>query len=302
MDKPQFFHLCGDGANSRNFITCHADFCAAFNLVGVCAANTEAVVISYSIEESHGHFLLWGTLEACTNFQIRYETQYKHYAAATRSKGSELVLEWELYPVDDEQYLKNVAAYTIIQPTKDGKPVMFYDYRWGSGSMYFRDKNHVPVWYYDENGVLRELVTFGSFNRLEKRAIVHSQSLTIPGDWIICNGLILPSNYVDAKLFESIYRTHNSFRVFMSSPKAREEEMLRKMADYRGATIDDLQAHQLCGDMCKTMFGTRDPRRLTTTQRVALAQQLRRQWRMSFRQLALLVRLSEKELRVYVRT
>ena len=302
MENKKYFHLCGDGANSRNFITSLADFRAAFNLVGVCAANTGATVISFSIEESHGHFLLWGTLEACTGFKIMYESQYKHYAAATRPKGLELVLESELYPVDDEQYLKNVAAYTIIQATKDGKPIMFYDYRWGTGSMYFRDNNHIPVWYFDENGVLREPVPFRTFNRLEKRAIVHSQSLTIPGDWMICNGLILPSNYVDARNFENIYRTHNAFRVFMSSTKSREEEMLRKMVDYKGVTVDDLQARQLCGDMCKGMFGTRDPRRLTTTQRVNLAQQLRRVYRMSFRQLASLVRLPETELRIYVRT
>ena len=302
MENKRFFHLCGDGPNSRNFITCRADFCAAFNLIGVCAANTEAVVISDSLEESHGHFLLWGTLEACTNFKIMYENEYRHYAAATRPKGLELVFDSELYLVDDEQYLKNVAAYTIIQPTKDGKPIMFYDYRWGTGSMYFRDKNHVPVWYYDENGVLREPVPFREFGTREQRLIVHSKTLTIPDSWLVCNDLILPSNYIDPKNFEDIYRSHNAYRVFTASTKMKEEEVLRKMVEYRGVTIDDLQARQLCGDTCKSMFGTRDPRRLTTTQRVALAQQLRRQWRMSFRQLALLVRLSEKELRVYVRT
>ena len=78
--------------------------------------------------------------------------------------------------------------------------------------------------------------------------------------------------------------------------------MLRKMVDYRGVTIDDLQARQVCGDVCKSMFGTRDPRRLNAAQRVNLAQQLRRLYRMSFRQLAMLVRLAENELRVYVKT
>lgn len=302
MDKPQYFHLCGDGPNSRNFITSLEDYKAAFNLIGVCAANTEVVVVSFSIEESHGHYLLWGTPAECAGFKVKYETQYGHYAAATRPKGSELILDCELYPVDDENYLKNVAAYTVIQSTKDGKPVMFYDYRWGTGSMYFRDKNLVPIWYYDENGIIRNPVPFGELNRLEKRAIVHSQSLSIPEEWLICNGLILPSNYIDVRNFENIYRTHNAFRVFSANSKSREEEMLRKMVDYRGVTIDDLQARQVCGDVCKSMFGTRDPRRLNAAQRVNLAQQLRRLYRMSFRQLAMLVRLAENELRVYVKT
>ena len=125
--------------------------------------------------------------------------------------------------------------------------------------------------------------------------------LTIPDDWLVCNGFILPTNYIDIARFESIYQTHNRYRVFLSSPRKREEEMLRKMAEYRGVTMEDLEARKICGDVCKLLFGTRDPRRLDTTQRVTLAQQLRRQYRMTFRQLATLVRLPEGEIRTYVR-
>lgn len=171
---------------------------------------------------------------------------------------------------------------------------MFYDYHWGTGSMYFRDKNHIPVWYFDDNGVIQEPVRFDNLGRTEQREIVHSRTLTLPDDWLICNGLILPSNYVDVARFEEIYRSHNRFRVFTASSKAREEELRRIMSTYHGVTVEDLEARSLCGDLCKTMFGTRDPRRLDAVQRVNLAQQLRRQYRMTFRQLATLVRLDEK--------
>lgn len=302
MENKQFFHLCGDGPESRNFITCKADFRAAFNLVGVCAANTDAVVVSFSIEESHGHYLLWATKSNSIAFKEKYETLYRHSTSRTRKKGDELSLDFELYPIDTEEYLLNVAAYTIIQATKDGKPVMFYDYRWGTGSMYFRDTNHIPVWYFDDNGVIQEPVRFDNLGRTEQREIVHSRTLTLPDDWLICNGLILPSNYVDVARFEEIYRSHNRFRVFTASSKARQEELRRIMSAYHGVTVEDLEARSLCGDLCKTIFGTRDPRRLNTVQRVNLAQQLRRQYRMTFRQLATLVRLDEKELRINVRT
>lgn len=303
MENKQFFHLCGNGTESRNFITCEADFQAAFNLIGVCAANTDAVVVSFSIEESHPHALLWGTETECLSFKDKYETQYRHFAAATRSKGFELALDFELYPIgNDENYLKNVAIYTIIQPTKDGKPVMFYDYRWGTGSMYFRSRNYVPVWFFDEKGEIKLPVQFGTLGATAQRDLAHSRTLTIPDNWLVCNGFILPSNYVDVKYFENIYKTHNRYRVFASSTRQREEEMLRMMAEYRGVTVEDLEARRLCGDLCKEMYGIRDPRRLDTTRRIALAQQLRKNYRLSFRQLALLVRLNEKELRVYVRT
>ena len=303
METASYYHICADGAQTRNFIVSEFDYPAAFNLIGLCAANTNVIVVSFSIEDTHPHFLLWGTESDCLAFKEMYENQYRHYAAATRKGKDEISFVCELYPIgNDDDYLKNVAAYTIIQPTKDGKGIMWYDYPWGTGSLYFRSGPSIPIWYFDKNGEINQPVPFGALGNTSKRDIVHSRTLTVPDDWMVCNGLILPSNYVDIARFESIYKTHNRFRVFTSSPRAREEEMLRTMADFRGVTIDDLEARRLCGDTCKQMFGTRDPRQLDTVKRVALAQQLRKTYRMTFRQLSILVRLDEKELRTFVRT
>jgi hypothetical protein len=77
--------------------------------------------------------------------------------------------------------------------------------------------------------------------------------------------------------------------------------MTLRMAEYRGVTFEDLEARKICGDICKQLYGTRDPRRLSGTQRIAVAQQLRHQFRLTFRQLSTLVRLPETEIRVHVR-
>lgn len=42
-------------------------------VIAVCAANTDVVVVSFSIEDSHPHFLLYGTKEGCTRFKLLYE-------------------------------------------------------------------------------------------------------------------------------------------------------------------------------------------------------------------------------------
>ena len=266
--KKEYFHVCAKGADSRNFIIREADYYAAFNLIAVCAANTQVVVVSFSIEDSHPHILLWGTREECSRFKVLYETLYVHYAAATRTGGADLVLHCELYPIgEDEEYLLNVAVYTIIQATKDGKAVMPYDYRWGTGSMVFRTGFYIPVWLFDENGIVCQPVPFGMLRARARRALLHSRYLSIPDHWLVCNGVILPSNYVDVARFESIYGTHNRFRVFLSSPRKREEMMLARMAEERGVCLEDLEARGKCGDVCKALFGTRDPRRLDAGQR-----------------------------------
>lgn len=297
-----YFHVCANGADSRNFIICETDYYAAFNLVGVCAANTDVTVVSFSVEDSHPHILLWGYREQCSRFKVLYENLYMHYAAATRVGGADLTLRCELYPIgDDLDYLRNVAVYTIIQPTKDGKSVMPYDYPWGTGSMYFRNGYYTPVWFFDDKGVIQRPVPFASLGVREKRALLHTRSLTVPDEWLVCNGFILPGNYVDVERFESIYVTFNRFRVYLSSPKSREEMMLSKMAEERGVMMEDLEARKVCGDCCWSLFGTRDPRRLDPRDRLAIARQLRRQFRLTYRQIATLVRLPETEVRTFVR-
>lgn len=202
MVRQDYFHICAKGADSRNFIICKSDYYAAFNLVGVCAANTSARVISFSIEDTHPHILLWGTREECARFSCLYETQYIHYVAAVRKGGSDLVLHCGLYPIgDDIDYLKNVAVYTIIQPTKDGKPVMPYDYQWGTGSLYFRDRRYTPIWHYSDDGAIQKPVPFGSLSARGKRVLLHSRTIQIPEEWLVCNGFILPDNYVDVERF-----------------------------------------------------------------------------------------------------
>ena len=301
MNK-EYFHVCANGADSRNFIISEDDYYTAFNYFGVCAANTEVEVVSFSIEDCHPHALLWGTRLECSRYTVLYESLYTHYAAATRNGGADLVLRCELYPIgDDMDYLRNVAVYTIIQPTKDGKSVMPYDYLWGTGSLYFRNGFYTPVWYFDKEGTIRQPVSFISLGAREKRTLLHTRNYMIPDDWLVCNGFILPENYVNIERFESIYITFNRFRVFLSSPKSREEVMLAKMAEERGVMMEDMEARRACGDCCKRMFGTRDPRRLDPRNRLSLAQQLRSQLRLTYRQLATLVRLPETEIRAFVR-
>lgn len=301
MDTLHYFHYCAKGADAQNFILCEADFMAVFNIIALCAAVTGAIVVSFSIEDTHPHILLYGTLAQCARFKVLFEKLCRCHAVETREGGADFVLRGELYSIgDDLSYLRNVAIYTIIQPTKDGKRVMPYDYRWGTGSMYYRSGFYTPVWLFDTSGVIREPVRFGDLSALKRRQISHSRLLTIPYNWLVCNDLILPSNYVDVARFEQIFGTPNRFRVYLASNKSKEEEMNSRMAEERGIALDDGEARQICGDQCHALFGTRDPRRLMASERITLAQEIRRKHRLTRRQLAKVVRLPEDEIRQWV--
>lgn len=146
-------------------------------MIGVCAANSGVIVVSFSIEDSHPHVLLYGTRSGCACFKNLFETLYRHFATKTRDGSVQSTFHCELYWIGDEDYLRNVGVYTVIQATKDGKPVMPYDYRWGTGSMYFRSPHHIPLWLIDDDGIIHDPAPFGSLPARDKRRVLHSQQI-----------------------------------------------------------------------------------------------------------------------------
>jgi hypothetical protein len=301
MTSKAYFHLCSDGNETPEFIISRKDFIAAMNIVALCAANSGASVLAFTIQDTHLHLFLYGTRSDCVNFKEMFEKTFRRYVTQTRSDSNLFRLNLEIHSVGgDEQYLMNVAVYTVIQPTKDGKGILPFDYPWGSGSLYFRNSRVVPIWYSDGKGGLLSPVRFGSLSFDRKRALAHSRVHTIPDDWLVCDGIILPSNYVDVEHFQSIVKTHNCYRVFLAGSRTTEAEILKRMASERGVMLEDLDAREICGEQCKVMFGYRDPRRLDSNSKILLAQALRRNHNITIRQIAGLIRLPESEVARYV--
>ena len=298
MSYKSFYHLTGDGAVIKEFILSEADERAAFNLTGVCAFHSGVTVVAFGHEDTHPHTLLHGTREACMEYKYLFESSYLHHAVRKRKAPVQLTLDLDLLDIKDENHLMNVGTYTVIQASKDGKRIMPYDYRRGTGSMYFRSHGHIPIWCFDTDGTFHQPVRADQIGARNLRAVCFSR-MSIPGDWLICNGYILPDNYVDVAMFESIYRTANCFRTFMGSSRAQQQATKEQLAAARGVVYEDPEARNICGNRCALMFGFRDIRRLTGQQRIQLAQQLWRQYRLSRRQLALLVRLPYEEICKY---
>lgn len=301
MEDCFFFHMFANGNDSRNFIISESDFYAAFNLVGVCAANTNAKVVSFSIEETHPHVLLYGAESDCTEFKTMYERSVIQHILSTRGSLDNVRFNCELYAVTGNDYLKNVAVYTIVQPTKDGKKIMPYDYLWGTASMYFRDKRHIPIWQVNYDGTVSDPVPMGTLSCRQRRLLTASRK-TVPGNWLTCNGFILPSNYIDVERFEAVYATPNCFRVFMGNSKRHDEEtVISKMLKVQGIDLEDLEARRISEEVCYSLFEKRTARWLDNDQRLKLAIELRRRYKLSVRQTAILARLPEKEIRAHLK-
>lgn len=293
MIMKNFYHFFANGDDARNFIISEQDFIYEFNLIGICSHVTGVTVLSFSIEDSHPHALLYGEHEDCLRFKKIFEDSSLRHIARTRGSTDGVVLNCELDRIDTEDYLRNVAAYTIIQATKDGKRVMHYDYFWGTGSMYFRPENHKTIW---ETG---EVKHFSELTYDARRAITSTH--TIPDDWLICNGIILPDNYIDVKMFEKIFGTHNCYRTFTGAGKKQYSQVQDRMASIRGIFLDDMEARHICSDISKSLFGTKDIRRLSPDRRLTLAREVYRSAKLCIRQLSTIIRIPETELTKYLK-
>lgn len=296
----RYYHMYANGDDAKNFVIEENDFKAAFNRIAVCASMSGIRILAASIEDSHPHVLLKGLPERAEDFKRRYKDLSTRYITRHRGSFDGVVLNLELSEIHDESYLMNAAIYVIIQATKDGKPVLPYDYLYGTGALYFRRPGTILPWDHDYKGALHERRGLGSFPIQEQWRICNTK-VHMPSEWIVVNGIIHPGCYIDIAGYEAIFRTHNCFRAFLASNKSRDEIVRRTMASVRGITMEDMEARRLCQDRCVALFGKRTTMHLTTEQRLTLAQNLRSSYRLSFRQLSKLTRLPESEIRKYTR-
>lgn len=299
MEEKFYFHLFANGDDAKAFIICYEDFVFQFNLVGVCAYVSGIEVLAFNLEESHPHLLLYGTLKQCAMFMWRYRHSTVTHIGKTRGTIEGVIFRLEKIIIDSEGYLRNVAAYVIIQPTKDGKRIMHYDYKWGTGSMYFRDEAHIPIWQFDNEGQILATKAYAELHTHEQEAI--SSKTKLPDNWKIVKGLILPDNYINIKRYEDIFRTHNCFRVFGGAGKNQINNVILKMSEIRGINMDDSEARKVCHELCLSIFGTTDRRSLNVNQRMELAAELKKKYHLSIRQLSVLCFLPENEIAKYFR-
>lgn len=299
MDK-HYYHLFANGCDAQNFIIGEYEFKAAFNRIAVCSFLCNVTVLAASIEDTHPHILLWGDRENAEMFKAKYEDLSIRYISRHRGTAEGIVLHCELCEINDNTYLMNAASYVIVQATKDGKPVLPYDYLYGTGALYFRKTGSILPWDHDYQGHIYERKELGSFPVKEQWRICNTK-LRMPPDWIIVNGFIHPYSFVNVAGFENIFKTHNCFRAFLASGKARDEIVRRTMSTVRGLTLEDLEARMRCMERCINLFGKKTTKFLTTGQRLELAQDLRSKYGISFRQLSFLTKLPEAELRKYIR-
>ena len=291
----KYYHFYSDGKLAAELFLSKSDFVAALNRLAVCAlAFRNVIIVAFTFEDTHVHLVLYCTEEDGKSFCALFKKLTMMYISRTRNGvPPDLKVRFEAEPVEGPEKLKRVGAYVAVQPTKDGKGVMPYDYPWSSAPLYFRGEKSVLPWCVDKTGVVQKSVRVSSLTFKEKRKYFKTAA-SIPEEWLVCNGIILPSNYVDVVRFESIYGSHNSYRVHMARAGGLDSD--RNMDSTRGVSLSDNEMRDACRAICRDAFGVGGIRSLNAFQRLEVARQLRYRYMVSVKQLSRIVHVPAEEL------
>ena len=297
----KFFHLFSNGEDAADFVLDEKDCTATVNRIAIVAHRTGVVIVAYDVESTHLHVLIYAIEEKADAFRFELQRDTRLYITLTRGTNVGAVFNLSMYRIDDEKYLHTAATYVICQATKEGRRIMPYDYRWCTAPLYFRSGINDRLWRVGADGTDRPVIKMKDISCRNRRDLFRTRDTNIPEDWEVCEGMILPSSFVDIQMFENIFRTHNAFRVFMASSRDGDRVVISKMADTRGVSLEEDEARKVCASLCKQIFGKSNPRLLKTGERIHLAQEMRKRYNVGYSQLARRVCLPESEIRKYIK-
>ena len=277
--KSEYYHVCSEGLEKRMIFRNRREFIMGMNYVALCYLKHKVRMQCFCLMGNHFHFILSGSLEECWKFG----NEYKRMCAMMmkRMQGCEAGMknvELQIKEIADSGYLENAIAYVLRNPVAAGFRLMPHQYEWSSGDMYFRNS-------YIASGKRAD-----SFNIKELTRLLNSNT-KIPEHYIIDDsGIISPLNYIDHKTVEDIYRHPSRLLGALSAKKEAEFEIFLGIADKYIPDIEELK--DSVRELIKIQFGVRAVSQLSVEQKMKLGSLMRRNFRASRKQIALITRLN----------
>ena len=81
MEGMNYYHLFANGRDAQDLIRSEQDYYYQMNLVAICSNELNVEILAFSLEDTHPHFLLYGTYEECD----KYMRQFRRLSYVKRS-------------------------------------------------------------------------------------------------------------------------------------------------------------------------------------------------------------------------
>lgn len=277
--KREYYHVCSEGLEKRMIFRNRREFIMGINYVALCHLKCNVRILCFCLMGNHFHFILSGSYQECWKFGNEYKRMCGMMMKRTQESDAGMKdVELQVKEITNMSYLEYAIAYVLRNPVVAGFRIMPHQYEWSSGDMYFRNS-------YIASGRRAD-----SFSIKELSRLLNS-NIKIPGHYIIDeSGIISPLNYIDYKAVEDIFKHPSRLLGLLSAKKETEFEIFMGVADNYTPDIEELK--DSVRELIRVEFGVKAVSQLSMEQRVLLCGLMRRNFRASRKQIALITRLN----------
>lgn len=277
--KREYYHVCSEGLEKRMIFRNRREFIMGINYVALCHLKCNVRILCFCLMGNHFHFILSGSYQECWKFGNEYKRMCGMMMKRTQESDAGMKdVELQVKEITNMSYLEYAIAYVLRNPVVAGFRIMPHQYEWSSGDMYFRSS-------YIASGRRAD-----SFSIKELSRLLNS-NIKIPGHYIIDeSGIISPLNYIDYKAVEDIFKHPSRLLGLLSAKKETEFEIFMGVADNYTPDIEELK--DSVRELIRVEFGVKAVSQLSMEQRVLLCGLMRRNFRASRKQIALITRLN----------
>lgn len=277
--KREYYHVCSEGLEKRMIFRNRREFIMGINYVALCHLKCNVRILCFCLMGNHFHFILSGSYQECWKFGNEYKRMCGMMMKRTQESDAGMKdVELQVKEITNMSYLEYAIAYVLRNPVVAGFRIMPHQYEWSSGDMYFRSS-------YIASGRRAD-----SFSIKELSRLLNS-NIKIPGHYIIDeSGIISPLNYIDYKAVEDIFKHPSRLLGLLSAKKETEFEIFMGVADNYTPDIEELK--DSVRELIRAEFGVKAVSQLSMEQKVLLCGLMRRNFRASRKQIALITRLN----------
>lgn len=289
LEETGYFHICTDGKAIPWMFQDNRDFIVGIKRIGICATMTGVIIVAYTLMDNHVHFLLYGTLPQCKDFINLYKRLTGKWIR-TRYGYSDFLhnLPVEIIRIEGEESLLNTIAYLDRNPIVAGFKYMPGEYPWGSARFMFKA---------DETG-MENFRSLESFTRREQKALLHSHTV-LPQDWNVdCNGMILPTSFMNIRRLESFFRSPAKYSYFLA--KKLEGIVEQNLEHSRKSFIPDKELRPVVRKLALEKYGSDDIKSLNVNARLGIARILRYSYGSTVKQISRMIYLDTDALEGFI--
>lgn len=274
------WHLYTSGAASQIIFVSDDDFRIGINSLAWCTAKFGNVrILTFALMNNHIHLILSGDRLHCTeffeSFRRKISTAYKRSGRFTDFSG----FNGNILAIPDLKALRNEIVYVNRNGFVANPQCTPYSYLWGAGIIFF-------------NPLVKHLGGKTPFRQLsirKKREIAKSKDISLPDNYMVIGGIVLPSCFCAVTEAETLFRDAHQYFSLLSKNYESYSEIAKRLSDT--VFMTDSEIYGAVSAYCKDVYKQPYPHLIPAKDRFDVARKMHYDYRASNRQIRSILKI-----------